>query len=68
MKSSFTNRTYNFLLRYYHNVVDTLCTLTTYTLCLIQDAHLGKGCIFMGVPKFSIGNGGRLSENYSHVG
>lgn len=60
MKSSFTNRTHNFLLRYYHNVVDTLCTLTTYTLCLIQDAHLGKGCSFMGVPKFSIGNGGGI--------
>lgn len=60
MKSSFTNRTYNFLSRNYHNILDVFCALTTYALCLIQDVHLGRGCSFIGVPKFSIGNGGGI--------
>lgn len=48
------------MLRYFRDAVDTLCTIVTYMWCLIQDVHLGKGCCFLGVPKFAIGNGGGI--------
>lgn len=60
MKSSFTNRLFNFLCRNTSNLLNMMTTKYVYFKCKIQDVSLGKGCKFKGNIKFQVGNGGRI--------
>ena len=60
MKSSFTNRSYNFVTRNYSNILNYFVTKYIYFKCLIQDVKLGSGCFFIGNIKFKVGNGGSI--------
>lgn len=60
MKSSFTNRSYNFVTRNYSNILNYFVTKYVYLKCLIQDVKLGSGCFFIGNIKFKVGNGGSI--------
>lgn len=65
MKSSFKNRTYNFLQRYKNRLLFKFDTYIMYSKSWLQDFYLGNGCKFMGVANFNVGNGGsiRIGDN-----
>lgn len=58
MKSSFTNRTYNFLDRNILKLITCFSTKLVYIKCKIQDVSIGKKCLFLGNVKFKVMNGG----------
>lgn len=61
MKSSFTNRVYNFFDRNCMQFKTMSSSVFVYLKSKIQDISIGKGCKFVGNTKFKVGNGGRLS-------
>lgn len=61
MKSSFSNRTYNYLDRYFLRIKSYIITKFIYLKCLIQDVTLGKRCKFAGNIKFKVANGGCIT-------
>lgn len=60
MKSSFTNRTYNFLDRNILKLITCFCTKLVYMKCKIQDVSIGRKCLFLGNVKFKVMNGGSI--------
>ena len=60
MKSTFTNRTYNFLDRNVLKFISYFMTNFVYMKCLIQDVSIGRKCLFLGNIKFKVMNGGNI--------
>lgn len=60
VKSSFTNRLWNFCTRHINNVIKLWTTKMTYLKCRFQDVDLGDDIEFVGKPKFNVGNGGHM--------
>lgn len=60
MKSSFTNRVYNFFDRHSMKLESIITTKITYIKSYIQDVVIGKRCEFNGNIKFLVGNGGSI--------
>lgn len=61
MKSSFTNRIWNFSTRNIDHLSDIVSTFLIRFKCIFQDVKLGSGVKFKGIAKFNVGNGGSIT-------
>lgn len=61
MKSSFSNRFYNYLDRFFLRTKSFFSTKYIYLKIIIQDVKLGERCEFVGNIKFKVANGGCIT-------